>query len=286
MLQCDVACCSVFPLSTLVRQHQPTQTFGCGTYQWVMAHIRMSHGTPMIESCHTYVWVMAHIWLSQVTQMNETQLRQSRGCWLWYTCEWVMAHTYSSVLSPGTHMNESWHTYAWVMLHIYMSHGTHMTKSCDTHSWAEAPTVSGLLAVVHMWMSHGTHTFISPESWHTYDWVMSHIRMSHGTHMTESCDTHTWAKAPTLAVVHMWMSHGTQIYPPFISPVTRMNVSCHKYAWVMAHIWLHRVTHMNAPQPWVSRGCYSLCKCPFLLVSADIPMCCSVQCVAVCCSVL
>jgi len=31
------------------------------TYEWVMAHIWMSHGTHMNESWHTYEWVMAHI---------------------------------------------------------------------------------------------------------------------------------------------------------------------------------------------------------------------------------
>ena len=38
-------------------------------------------------------------------------------------------------------------------------------------------------------MSHGTHT---NESWHTYKWVMAHIRMSHGTHINESWHTYEW----------------------------------------------------------------------------------------------
>jgi len=33
-------------------------------------------------------------------------------------------------------------------------------------------------------------------------------------------------------VSHIWMSH-----------VTHMNESCHTYEWVMSHIWMSRVTH-------------------------------------------
>jgi len=63
---------------------------GCGllcallrhTYEWVMSHIWMCHGTHMNESCHTYKWflelrfadswVMAHIWMSHVTHTNDS----------------------------------------------------------------------------------------------------------------------------------------------------------------------------------------------------------------------
>jgi len=64
------------------------QKAGIGpTYEWVMAHLWMSHewdmnhGKPMNESRHTYEWVMAFLWMSH---------------------EWDMSH--------GTHMNQSRHT--------------------------------------------------------------------------------------------------------------------------------------------------------------------------------
>ena len=57
------------------------------TYEWVMSHIRMSHGTHMNESCHIYEWVMSHAWMIHVTQMNES-------C---HTYDWVMSYlTYLS----------------------------------------------------------------------------------------------------------------------------------------------------------------------------------------------
>ena len=67
----------------------------------------------MKKSCHTYEWVMAHIWMSHATHTNES-------C---HTYEWVMSHIR---MSHVIHTNESWRTYEWVMSHIWMSHVTRM----------------------------------------------------------------------------------------------------------------------------------------------------------------
>jgi len=37
------------------------------TYEWVISHIWMRHGTHKNESSHTHEWFMAHIWMSNVT---------------------------------------------------------------------------------------------------------------------------------------------------------------------------------------------------------------------------
>jgi len=52
--------------------------------------------------------------------------------------------------------------------------------------------------------------------------------MSYGTHMNVSCHTYEWVMA------HIWMSH-----------VTHMNESRHIYEWVMSQTWMSHVTHMN-----------------------------------------
>ena len=46
--------------------------------------------------------------------------------------------------------------------------------------------------------------------------------------MKESCHTYEWVMS------HIRMSH-----------VIHMNESCHTYEWVMSHIWMSHVTHMN-----------------------------------------
>jgi len=101
----------------------------CHTYDWVMAHICMSHGTHMNESCHTYdeamsharmsrvtyEWIMSRIWMSHVSYMNESCL----------TYGWVMSHIWLSHVTRTQALN-----YEWIMSHIWMSHVTYMTK-CD-----------------------------------------------------------------------------------------------------------------------------------------------------------
>jgi len=204
----------------------------CHTYEWVMAHIWMSHGTHMNESCHTYEWVMSHIWMRHVTHMNEP-------C---HTYEWVMSHIW---MSHVTHMNESCHTYKWVMSHTQSSPITDMPKM-DWFWLLIFPTnvVRGLLnkeikfqnkgavlvqiapllfsqprnqnqsikrGMLHVWMSHVTHV---NESWHTYECVMSHIWMSHVTPMNASCQTH---RAPP------WQT------------CRGVNNTRHMYEWVTSH---------------------------------------------------
>jgi len=74
-------------------------------------------------------------------------------------------------------------------------------------------------------------------SYHTCEWVMSHIWMCHVTHMNGSC--------------HKWMSHVTHgadvrvISHMFMNHVTHLNDSCHAYEWVMSHVWMSNGTHVN-----------------------------------------
>ena len=97
-------------------------------YEWIMAHIWMSHVTHMEESCHTYGWVMSHIWMSHVTHMEES-------C---HTYGWVMSHIWMSYV---THMDESCHTYGWVMSHMWMSHVTHMNDFLLEPAYPARPSV-------------------------------------------------------------------------------------------------------------------------------------------------
>ena len=127
----------------------------------------------------------------------------------------------------------------------WMSHVTHMKESWHTYEWVMS----------HIWMSHVTHM---NESCHTYEWAMSHIWMSHVTHMNESCHTYEWVMS------HIWRSHVTHMKESchtyewamshiWMSHVTHMNKSCHTYEWAMSHIWMSHVTHINesyCTDPW------------------------------------
>ena len=90
--------------------------YAYGTYERVMTHIWMSHGTHMNESWHTYVWVMAHISMSHGTHMNESWHTyewklERRGPWL--TCTWDIIHV------PHRHNMLLWRL-------MYISHELHV----------------------------------------------------------------------------------------------------------------------------------------------------------------
>jgi len=58
-------------------------------------------------------------------------------------------------------------------------------------------------------------------------WVMSHIWMSHVTHMNESCHKYQWVM-PHICVTLMSHVTGLMLY---------LEQSCHAYRWVMSHVW-------------------------------------------------
>jgi len=133
-------------------------------------------------------------------------------------------------ISHVIHIHESCHTYEWVMSHIWISHVIHIHESCHTYAWVMS----------HIYMSHVIHIH---ESCHTYAWVMSRIYMSHViytewvtstfyhvTHMNRSYPTHQ----PRHTSKRGWLVNGVT---PDIS------IWWHTYTWVMAHIYMRRVSH-------------------------------------------
>ena len=78
---------------------------------------------------------------------------------------------------------------------------------------------------------------------------------------TSLCDTYEWV------MVHVWISH-----------VTHMNGSRHTCKWVMSHTWMSHVTHRNEPCRTYGWAMYD--------VSVATQRQCVLQCVVVWCSVL
>ena len=178
-----------------------------GMYEWVMNeswHVRMSH---VNESCH-------------ISRINEIQNRCAQRCTL-VTCKWVMPR-----------INESRYTDQWVMTHMWMSHVTNQWVM--SHTWTSHVTYQWVMSHInescHISMSHVTNM---NESCHismshvTYQWVMSHTKspdsrchifMSHVTLIDESFHTHEWVMS------HIWMSH-----------VTYAHLCVHLF-WIWRHI--------------------------------------------------
>jgi len=196
---------------------------------------------------HIYEWVMAHIWMSHGTHRNESCTHRNASCThtneSWHTYEWVKAHIW---MSHGTHTNESWHTYEWVMAHIRMSHGAHTNESWHTHevswvcalvrSWSESFTNESWhkyeWVISHTWMSHVSYHHTSPYSlleWVVYERVMTNIWMRHVKHTNESCLTYGWVTSHVFVRVRSWSGSFT-------------NESWHTFECVMSNIWMSPVS--------------------------------------------
>ena len=217
----------------------------CHTYECVRVSTDVNVGVSD-ESCHTYECV---IWMRQGFYWR--QRRSFRGHVLTIPpTSWHIARIFCwcKTVKIG---DESCLTYEWVMSHLWMSHTTSMPAA---HTWLLPFIFVACLCI---------HPYHSPDmAQHSHVWVMPHVDESRhsamardfvfGTQMNhvpyecfisrinesflmwishgthQSCLTYEWVMS------HIWMSH-----------VPHMNESCLTYEWVMSHIWMSHVSHMN-----------------------------------------
>jgi len=213
--------------------HTRTSSTSWHTNHWVISLRSWNY-----ESCHTYDWIMSN------TRMSWT---------LWYTYDWVM----SLQMSHVTRVKESYHTHERAARHdTPMIECARWNKSCHTYEWVmlnKNKKMSTTSRHTYEWVILKTR--MSTTSRHTSDWVMS-LKMCHVTHTKESYHTHERAARHDTPMIE---SHPCAIR---ISHVTHMNGSCHTHQWaehqvkhlieschdkwVMSHIWMSRITDMNA----------------------------------------
>jgi len=190
---CVVGCMCVFvPTHVLKRERREEGS------ELEKRTVKMRVNEHWHESEDESEWALTWEWMSIDTHESEWALT--------HMYEWVLQH----ILSPGTHVNESWHTCERVMAHMWTSHGTHVNETWHTflsESWC------------NLWTCHPIHMNMS---WHRYLWVMAHMWMSHGTHMNKWFHKYDWVLA------HIWMSHGTHL-----------NQAWHTHERVMSHLYLY-----------------------------------------------
>jgi len=208
------------PTPTRTPTAQPPQALLWQTQRLVCPRL------PVDESCHTCGWVMSHVWMSHVTHMNEayewvssisvTCVSLMCAAWVWFICvtRWCSAMSVFNFrcMLP---VNESWHAYEWVMAHVWMSHGTRMNESWHTYEWVVSHVCG--MSLIYMYDTQMQHRVclqaLVHETHHMYERVKSHVCMS-------SFRTCEWGMS------HIWMSH-----------VTHVNETCHKYEWGMSQVW-------------------------------------------------
>jgi len=94
-------------------------------------------------------------------------------------------------------------------------------------------------------MSHVTH------SYRVCEWVKSDMWTGHVAHVSKSCHTSQWV----MSYIWTWLIH-MYIWTWLIHSFARLHfyVCSFSYGWVMSHIWMSHVTHMNDachPYEWV-----------------------------------
>jgi len=129
------------------------------TYQRVMVHISMSHGTHITWLYLCDAWVISHISTSHGTHINES----------WYTYHmtipvWWMSHV--------THINESSHTYQWVMILISMRHVTARRRRVMSRTWENHVTYMNESCRV------SCHTSATSQVRSTQPWHVTHMNTS------------------------------------------------------------------------------------------------------------
>jgi len=124
-------------------------------------------------------------------------------------------------------------------------------------------------------MSHGTlarHLKVSivdlGESWHTYEWVMSHTWMSHSTFLGVSCLMHTCAMTHSfLRASHTWlMARKTYVTSPICTCAMTHFYVCHDS--VLCVPWL-----ISTCESDMTDGAQDMCVMPDLYVCHDSFLC-------------
>jgi len=162
----------------------------------------------MIASCRMYAQSIIYTQIRLIYMYDMTQSYGRLTFRMSYIC---MSHV--------SHMNESCRAYEWVVSHIWMSHVVHMNESCRT------------------WICHVAHV---NESCRTYEWVMLHeCAMSHISMTYVAWMSHAFYLQPKL---HAAQRLQVDIYTAMLIGI---NKSCRTYEWVMSHIWMSHVAHIN-----------------------------------------
>ena len=146
-------------------------------------------------------------------------------CLIYCIMEWCLRWT----------SHHSYHLYMHIYIHSYIwLHDIKKTFYVICNGVVSKMNKSSFISFIYTCI-YIYHTF---EQVRSYTW-MSHVPRTNGSSHTHECGgTHVKESDPN------WMSHGTH-----------MNESRHTYEWVMSHMWMSRVTYVNATaRMWRSHG--------------------------------
>jgi len=149
---------------------------------------------------------------SMADEIWEEYVCHNESC---HTREWVMSHTLTRHVARIGYMQDSKADEIWEE-HVCHNESCHTRECVMSHTWTNHVARIGYMRA----------TSIADDIWKAFlaQWVTSHMWMSHGTHVNEAC-------RPRWTRTRDW--HGRCDLRE-VSHVTRANVSCHTYEWIMS----------------------------------------------------
>ena len=141
------------------------------TWKWVM---------------HTYEWVMAHMWITHVSTPYHKFDWVTSNVHQMYAC---IAGEVEQCLILETHVNESWHTREWAIAHTCGSHVIYTCTAGEVEQWLG-------LDVVAVVLTHFLRVALRT-------CVMAHMETSHSTSACDltRCPHQQYTKSGNLAIV-------------------------------------------------------------------------------------
>jgi len=214
--------------------------------RWLLYESRMwmNHVKHINESCRAYEWVLSRIWMSHRSHMWTSG---SLG-WLLHESEMWMNHVKRNSISPVTHMNGSLLTHVnEQIVEVIAAWVTNVNQSCHTYQWVLSRIWKSSSA--HVWLSRSLKWFLN-ESLHTCERDTLHMCTCMNKMVTN--DSRDWFFLSISSEV-WFFDRGGSIFPHHGFSPTIVNKTCHAdarflshtYEWVLSHIWMSPVTHVN-----------------------------------------
>jgi len=191
-------------------------------HMWNMTHVYVCNWvSPCILLMCLHVWYTRETWLIHMWDMTHSYVRHASFIGVtWLIHMWNMTYSY---VWHDSFICETWLIHIWDMIHSYVRHDSFICETCRIHMWD----------MTHSYVRHGSFTC---ETWLIYMCAIGYLRVSS-----------EWAYTCIQSLQGLVISElKLQKCNSFTKWLMRVWYgSSITYEWVMSHIWMSHVSHMN-----------------------------------------